>query len=186
MKRYINDVKSFDIYVDIEYPLAYLDFDEICSSIDLDMYDIPSGVVISRLKDNSSQALEDYDAFVENIEDLLIDVYGLELTYFNDSDDNSRYYNFLAKDSSGNIKFRFRLRLRISNHSSHRTKEQIHNKKEELDSPELKRLLTEDQIRKLQPYFKSIIVNDERYSSYEEAYLDINDKIENWVRIMTR
>ena len=146
---------------------------------------IPDGEVIPGQKDAiiSEQVLADYDSFVESIEDLLIDVYNLELTYYDNSENNSNYYNFLAKDKSGIVKIKIRLRLRISNHKAHRSEMSQKHKSEELNSPELIKYTNK---RSTIPYAKNVIVNDESYNSYLDAVIDIDEKIQHWVDVMTR
>lgn len=155
--------------------------DSIEASADPSNYCIPDGLVISDIRNKSPQMIADYDAFVETIEDLLIDYYGLELTYFNDSNDNSRYYNFLAKDENGNAKIKFRFRLMISNHYPHRTELSQKYKKEEKQSPELKKSVSQENIYKMKPYTQIIVVNGKEYSTYEEAFKSIDSKIEKYI-----
>lgn len=183
MKKYIKSsiqtqIKEIDVVIQ-----AYQDF-EILSASYKGLY-IPDGEVIPGDKDAiiSEQLLADYEDFVESVEDLLIDNYGLELTYFDNSENNSYYYNFLAKDASGSIVLKFRLRLRISNHKAHRTKEQQKHKKEEVKSPEL---LKFTHGKSLIPYAKTIIVNNKTYNSYLDAIEDIDDQVQVWIKNMTK
>ena len=183
MKKYMkcskqDQIKEFDIVIQ-----AYQDF-EILSANYKGLY-IPEGELIPGEKDVviSEQLLADYEDFVDSVEDLLIDNYGLELTYFDTSENNSYYYNFLAKDNSGKAILKFRLRLRISNHKAHRTKEQQQHKKEETKSPEL---LKFTHGKSLIPYAKTIIVNNTSYNSYLDAIEDIDEQVQEWVKKLTK
>lgn len=149
------------------------------------MPDLPQGPVISgnKLADIDPQVVADYDAFVETIEDLLTEYHGLELVYKNKSKDFSRYYSFLARDSAGNVILKFRLRLRISNHTPHRTKAQQANKAAEAKSEKLLKLTKG---KKLQIINKQVIVNDTVFDDYDEAYFKIAEQVEKWVKIMKR
>lgn len=184
MKRLLNNIPTFDIDVLIDE----LNGGAIESSADPSNYYIPSGRVIEDIKDNDPQVIADYDAFVETIEDLLIDYYHFELTYYDDNENNSRYYNFLAKDSEGNITMKFRLRLRISNHVPHRTQKSQKKKNSEIENSreELHKFLNDNQISKLKAYTKVIIINNKEYDSYEEAFIDIDKMIERFVEVMNK
>ena len=182
MKKYVRASKledrigKFDVVIQVFQDL------EILSATYKGLY-IPEGEVIPGDKNAiiSEQVLADYDDFIESIEDLLIDNYNLELTYFNDSDDHSYYYNFLAKDGSGEVILKFRLRLRISNHKAHRNKAQQSHKKDELNSPEL---LKFTHGKSLIPYAKQIMINNKIYDSYMDAIEDIDDQVNGWVKKM--
>ena len=146
-------------------------------------FTIPEGPVIDGAKGRnlSSQMIEDYESFITSVEDLCIEYYALELVYVNFSKDYSNYYTFLAKDSTGNIVLKFNLRLRISTHNPHRTKEQQKHRSEENQSTEL---LKFTKGKKLRPLTKSITVNSERFNSYIEAYQYIDSEIENYLKTM--
>lgn len=193
MKRYIHatsnqntsiDELSIPIRIDIEVIADHLIFHEgaetdpiVAAKIiaDAAKYNIPTGPVISKYKARVTQRMvDDFNEFVEIIEDLCETKYGLIMTYQNTSEDHSHYYNYLVTDDHGNIIVDFRLRLRVSNHPPKKSKEQKEHKKEELASDKLHELLTQSEIDKLTKYPKIITVNDELYDSYEQAFEDVD------------
>ena len=190
-ERYIRSNKQVPRIIDIDifadHPIFHASDEEISSAIDLSKYQLPQGDVIAKDKNRiTSRMVCDFEEFAERIEDLCEDDYGLVMTYKNISDDHSHYYNYLATDSNGNIVVDLRLRLRIANHDPKSSPEQKKHKKEELASPKLHELLPEYAISKLTKYPKIIIVNDELYSSYEEAFEEVNDVISEAVQIMLK
>lgn len=190
MKRYIRSAADVPVTLDVvifaDHPILDPDF-AVAASNHVPKNPLPSGSVISKDKERITQRMiDDFDSFMDNIESLCEEIYGLIGTYKNVSDDHSYYYNYLATDEEGNIIVRFRLRLRISNHRAKRTEQQQRNKKEELESARLKELLTDSQIKNLTSYAKLITVNDAEYDSYEDAFDDIDQIIGNAVEVMTR
>lgn len=192
MKRYIKtsnqSVPEILIEVTTDHPIFYLgdlDGDHIAATVDLSKYDLPNRPVISKDKNKVTQwMIDDFDGFVEDVELLCEEDYGLILVYQNESDDNSHYYSYLATDEHGNVIVKLRLRLRISNHRPKRSKAQKSHKKEELQSEKLHELLDENQILKLNNYTKVIVVNDEVYDSYREAFERVNDILAHAVEVM--
>lgn len=145
-------------------------------------YNLPNGPVIPGDKGIKLDPQEeaDYYAFIENIEDLLEDS-GLQIIYKENSTNYSKYYSCLANDDKGNSLFKFRLRLRISNHEPHRTNRQRANKAAEKKAVE--------------PYLngkhpstltKIIVVNNQKYSTYLDAFMYIYDEVNRWLEIMRR
>lgn len=190
MKIYIKSSKSNSFILDIEVttysPILTSDSEsEIAASSEAP--NLPKRPVISKDKNKIKQwMIDDFASFVESVESLCEQKYKLVGTYKNASKDNSYYYNYLAQDDAGNIIIDCRLRLRISNHDAHSTKEQQHNKKSELNSERLHELLTQQQIDKLTPYAKVIVINDEIFDDYDEAYFHVVDVIDHAVKVMKR
>ena len=179
-----NSIMEFDINVDI-VP-KYTD-EEIESSI-YKGFTIPDGEVIPETKcDRFSDEIEaDYAAFVESVEDLLTEYYGFELYYENKQGQHSKYFSFLAKEKeTGKIYLKFRLRLRVSNHDAHRTDASQSHKKEETETEKYKEL-TKNAPRVPRPYTKNILVNSTMFNSYEEAFIDVDEKIEKWIEVMKK
>ena len=179
-----NTPMEFEITVDISPKYSA---EEIAAAM-YKGFRIPDGAVIPGVKDAvfTDQIIVDYEMFIESVEDLLEEYYGLILFYENKSSDYSNYYSFLAKDKeSGKIYFKFRLRLRISNHPAHRSTNSQKHKKEETTSDKYKDL-TKGISRDPRPYTKSIVVNDEIYDSYETAFVDIDAQIAQWVEVMRK
>lgn len=190
MERYTRSEISnkipmeFDIEVNI---IPKYTTDEIKSAM-YKGFEIPDGEVISGIKNAiiTDQIEADYNAFIESVEDLLMEYYGLELFYENVSPDYSHYYSFLAKDkATGEVYFRFRLRFRISNHPAHKSGASQKHKREETKTDRYKEL-TKDISKDPRPYSKSITVNKELYSSYEAAFIDIDKQVEEWVTTMKK
>lgn len=192
MKIYAKKLDSipleFNVIVDIDSSLIYGFLDaNIEGSIDLSDFNLPEGPVISKdRKRITQQMINDFECFVDDVETLCELNYGLEVTYTNISPDHSHYYNFLAKDADGNIIARFRFRLRISNHKAHRTKQQTQNKKSEINSPRLHELLTEEQISKLRVRSEDIVINDDYFDNYTEAFEYVDSVIRRSVEVITR
>lgn len=190
MKRYIKSSAmdilpiEFDINVGI---IPKYTTEEVKSAV-YKGFEIPDGEVISGLKSAiiTNQIESDYNMFIESVEDLLQEYYGLELFYENSSPDYSHYYSFLAKDKeTGKIYFRFRLRLRISNHPAHRSEASQKHKREETKTERYKEL-TKDISKDPRPYSKNITVNKETYESYEDAFIDIDNQVEEWMTKMKK
>ena len=176
MKRYIKDERyqsnlHFDVVVEIEY---FDDNDEIAASTYKGFY-IPDGPVIPGLPEAvvDSKAVQDYSDFIESVQALITDYYKLKIYYKNTSKDYSNYFGILAKNKDGSIIIDFDFTLRISNHNAKRSKQSQKHKKE-------KNKLLEDltQGKTTKPIRKSIIVNNKEYSTYMQAYLVIDETIE--------
>lgn len=187
MKIYAKGKVSSSLILYIEVRANYPEFPGGIAAADISDFDLPKGKVISKYKEKVTQEMvDDFESFMDNVEILCEENYQLVGTYKNVSSDHSHYYNYLAQDDEGNIVVDIRLRLRISNHSPKRTKTQQQNKKQELRSEELKRLLTPDQIQNLRPHTVIITVNDSVYDSYEDAFADVDRRIGRAVEIMAR
>lgn len=194
MKRHIKSsnqvVPEIFIEVTADHPILHVthfDDDHVAATVDLSKYDLPDRPVISKDRNKVTQwMIDDFDGFVEDVELLCEEDYGLMLIYQNESNDNSHYYSYLATDEDGTVIAKLRLRLRISNHRPKRSKAQESHKKEELQSEKLHELLDEDQILKLRNYTKVIVVNNEIYDSYSEAFERVNDVIAHAVEVMKR
>ena len=189
MKRYLNSDSyvSIDIEIFVDHPILHLDTQDphVVASADISKYGFPNRPVISKDKNRiEGWMIDDFDAFMDDIEILCEEDYNLIGTYKRVSKDNSHYYNYLATDSEGRIIVDLRLRLRISNHEPVRTKRQQHNKKEELNFEKLHHLLNDQDISRLKNYSISIVVNDERYDNYEEAFADVNAIVQDAVTKM--
>lgn len=171
-------MKTFNIQV--IYYFEDDDFD-IAASTRLNPSDFPSSNVISTalFNDLSDQEIADYESFVETIEDLLVEYYDFEIVYSSESKYLSHYYVLLAKDNDGNIIFKFRLKLRVSNHLAKRTPNQKKRKAEER-----KAVSSYLKGKKVKPMNKDMIVNNTKYSSYYDAYVHIDDEIQKALKIM--
>ena len=185
----LNLPLSFDICVYTDHPILHEDAEiEISAASKEDVRNkLPKGPVISKDRKRITRLMiDEYESFVQRIEDTCEEVYDLVGTYTNESDDLSHYYNYLVRNAEGNIIAKFRIRLRISNHEPKRTKQQQHNKKEELNSEKLHELLSEQQISKMNPYPILVVVNDETFKSYEDAFDMIDERLQRAIEIARR
>ena len=148
-------------------------------------FSVPDGPVIDGTKGVvlSAQVIADYEAFIVSIEDLCTEYYGLKIIYQNASEDYSHYYSFLATDDEGNVKLKFRLRLRVSNHPAHRSKLSQKHKKEETQSPEYKKYVVG---KPPQPLFRQILVNNQEYSNYVQAFADICNILDECMETLSK
>lgn len=188
MIRYIKSAQAssnpIEFEINVNIALGYVG--EEVAAATYKGFEIPDGEVIPGDKDAifTDQIIADYEAFIESVEDLLTEYYDLELLYEGESSDYSHYYSFLAKDkNTGKLYFKFRLRLRVSNHHSHRSKESQRHKREETQTDAHKKLIT-DAGKKPKAYTKNIIVNNKEYETYEAAFIAIDRKVEKWIKIM--
>ena len=178
----------FDIDVYTDYPVFDNDAEfEISASKQDIRSKLPKGEVISKDRNKITQRMiDDYESFVERIEDLCEESYDLVGTYSEESDDYSHYYNYLVRDLDGTLIAKFRIRIRISNHPAKRTQQQQRNKKSELDSEKLHQLLTEQQISKIRSYPILIVVNNETFESYEDAFDSIDERIQRAIEVIRK
>ena len=104
-----KNVTKFNIVVELECTSP----DEVAAE-----FSTPEGPVTSGLSDVilDSQVLADYEAFIESIQDLIIDYYKLKIYHKN----SSNYFGMLAKNDAGEIILDFDFTLRIPIHSLHR------------------------------------------------------------------
>lgn len=180
MKTYVKSAKvttipmHFDIEVEIEY------FDTQAQGIQVTAseykgFQIPDGPLLSGVPGAviDSQALIDYEDFIESVTDLITDYYDLDIYYKNTSPDHSNYFGMLAKNAKGEIILDFDFTLRVSNHDPHRSAQSQQHKKERKAA--LNKITKN---KKTKPITHSIIVNSEIYDTYIEAYADI-DKLNN-------
>lgn len=170
---------SFDIEVGVEWEKD----DEAVAAATYKGAEVPEGPLLPWEKDAliDSQLLADYHAFIDSVEDLIVDYYDLHVYYKNNSDDNSFYFGLLAKNSDGSLVLDFDFRLRISNHDQHRSPQSQYNKK-----LQDKALLEVTDGKKLKPLRAYIVVNDKECKSYMEAYDKVDSAIEDAMEKLTR
>lgn len=170
---------NIDIYAD--HPIFHDKLD-IAAAVDPKDYNVPKGPVISKEKNKVTQwMINDFESFMDRVEWLCEEHLGLICTYKHVSNDHSHYYNYIAKDDKGNVIVNIRLRLRISNHPAKRTSSSQQQKKDEINSEKLQEMFSKQQISKMDPYPKVIIVNDDIYNDYDEAFADVEQQIEGAV-----
>ena len=184
MKKFItssiSDTGVTHVYIEVE--IEYYGPVPVAASEYRGFY-VPDGPLISGLPNAvvDSQALVDYEDFIESVQDLITEYYELHIYYKNESKGLSHYFGILAKDVDGTIILDFDFNLRVSNHDPHRsTSSQKHKKERDI---ELKRL---SEGKKPRPLTKSITVNSEEFENYMDAYLKVDSIIEHAVEIITR
>ena len=122
------------------------------------------------------QALADYDAFIDNIYACLSNRFEVVEIEESPRSVTSWYFWMYGKDADGNVATKILVRLRISDHEyaeRHNRKAEhdyVKNRAQELKRPSSKR----EQDWKI----KNIIINGEKYSTYEEAEDAIYDKMD--------
>lgn len=128
-----------------------------------------------------SQVLADYHAFVETLEDVMTDYFGLELYYKNDSPYNSFYYGALAVNNEGDYILDCEATIRISTHDPHRTPESEREKAKQ--KAKLKEITNG---ARLQPVRKNIVINDNEFSNYDDAYEFAFSQVERAATVLNR
>ena len=126
------------------------------------------------------QALADYDAFIDNIYACLINRFEIVEIEESPRSKTSWYFWIYAKDSDGNIATKFLVRLRVSDHeySEGHSKKAEHNYVER-KAQEFKRPAS----KKRQDWkIKNIVINNDKYYSYEEAEDAIYEKMDKLSR----
>lgn len=165
MKRYIReniDILKLQVIVEVEFSE---DSKSIAASYDSERFkdsELPPAAKDALI---DSQVLADYHAFVETLEDLITDYFGLQIYYKNDSPYNSFYFGVLAVDDEGNYILDCEAAIRISTHDTHRTPE---SEKHKVDQKNELKKLTKG--KRLQPVRRNIIINDHEFENYDEAY----------------
>ena len=186
MKLYTSEPINFPIDFNIEVILSPKDTTVIIpvAATEYKGYQIPDGSFMPADKKikPSAQQITDYKAFIADIEAMLSDHHELKLIYKNKSKNYSNYYSFLALGDDGEPLFRFRLRLRVSTHTPHRSKEQ---QKEEVKEEQAVSLYLNG--KKPQKMTKIIIINDEsEYTDYLDAFVDICNIVDHAIEVMRR
>lgn len=144
---------------------------------------IPEGELMPADKDAiyTSQQYQDFQSFLESVEALLTDYYGLRIYYKNNSDYNSFYWGVLAKNSDETLIIDFDLTLRVSTHPAHRTEQSQAEKKKQKAA---KNVATGG--KKTKPLRKVVVVNDKEFASYFDAIVEVDSIIEDAIEKLTR
>lgn len=184
MKRYLkaSSSESTTHRIEVVFEVGYKDAESVAAAT-YRGYNVPEGPLLPAEKDAiiDSQVYQDYQDFIESVEDLCTDYYDLEIYYKNKSQDNSFYWGMLAKNSDESLILDFDFTLRVSNHDSHRSEQSQKHKAEK------KAKLAEiAKGKKTRPITRSIVVNQDKFSSWMEAYEAICDLVEGVVATMTR
>lgn len=181
MKRYIkenNNLFRLRVVVEVEF---LSEAESVAASYDSERFnnsELPPAAKDALI---DSQVLADYHAFVETLEDVMTDYFGLELYYKNDSPYNSFYYGALAVNDEGDYILDCEATIRISTHDPHRTSES------EKEKAKQKAKLNEiAKGKRLQPVRKNIVINDKEFSNYEDAYEFAFSQIERAASVLNR
>lgn len=188
MKRYVR-LNSNDgtVKVEVIFEVELMP-DETGGQVAAATYEgieIPEGELPPADKDviMNSQVYSDYIAFIESVEDILVDYYELNIYYKNKSDYDSFYWGCLAKDDNGNLLFDFEVTLRVSTHPAHRTKESQNKKK--VQKQELAKISSKKRVKNIRI---DVVVNNESvdFDSYLDAIEYLDKRLEKAVEIMKR
>lgn len=186
IKRYIRSNYNIDLItseVTFNVELTSSAESEVAAAI-YKGYEIPEGELPPADKKivMNSQVYQEYLSFIEVIEDMISD-YNLNIYYKHNSENNSFYRSGLAKDDKGNNLIDFTIRIRVSTHTAHRTKESQNNKKKE--KAELAKLAG---TKRVTPLPINVVVNDqsEDFRSYLDAIVYFSNQLEHAYEIMTR
>ena len=107
MKRYIRttDTTILDVIIYTDHP-AFYEGADVAAAIDVSKLNLPTRPVISKDLDKIEQwMIDDFESFMETVESICEENYGLIGVYKNVSDDHSHYYNYLATDGEGNTTY---------------------------------------------------------------------------------
>ena len=190
MKKLINLPIEFDIVVTY-FPEVISDNTYVAAG-EFMGYHLPDGPLLPGDKNAviSEQDQSNYNAFIETLEDFLTDTHNLELVYNDNPTDYSHYYSFFAKDDNGKVLFKFKIRLRISNHDPHRTDEQRANKAKEKKVVDTWMQNHPDYNGKTKPTPLTYIINvndrNPAFTDYTEAFIYIYNEVNRWLEIMRR
>ena len=184
MKKYIktSQVSQIPIHFDI-----VIEFDNINQvsivAAEYKGFWVTDAPVIPNLPKEliDSQTFQDFEDFMESVTKLITDYYKLHIYYKNVSPDHSHYFGLLAKDDDNNIILDFDFTFRVANHRAHRTSESEYNKQEQE-----KKLKDTTKGNPTKPMTKTIIVNNELFDKYLDAYISIDETIEDHVAKMKK
>lgn len=185
MKRYIKSQSVvYPIKVEVIFDIELSSSDSEIAAATYKGHEIPEGALPPADKKVivNSQVWSDYQAFIEVIEDFIED-YDLHVYYKSKSNYNSFYWSALARDDEGNDLIDFTVRIRISTHPAHRTKQSQVNKKEE--KAQLAKLTRNKKVNSL---VVIVVINNEseEFNSYLDAIVHLDEELSHAVEIMTR
>lgn len=122
----------------------------------------------------TGQAFNDWESFILNIEGLF-EYYDYEIVKesFSKVSKTSHYFYFYAKDKDGMIKVKFMYSLRVSEHDN-----EYANAVLKADTEIVAQLNKKSKASKQKWKIKDIVVNDSKFSDYDEAYDYIDEYLE--------
>lgn len=182
MKKYIHtndDITKIQIVVEVEFLNTSESVAASYSSERFKNSELPPAEKDALM---NSQVFADYAAFVETIEDLITDYFGLNIYYKNDNAIyNSFYFGVLAVDDNENYILDCEAVIRISTHYQHKTPAS-----EEAKAKQKAKLKEVTNGARLQPVRKNILINDKSFSNYDDAYEFIFPIIERVATVLNR
>lgn len=179
---YTSEITFIPIYFDIVIDFLVAQSEAVVAS-EYKGFWVTDAPVIQNLPKEliDSQAFQDFEDFMESVTKLITDYYKLHIYYKNASPDHSHYFGLFAKDDQNRIILDFDFTFRIANHKAHRTPESEYNKKEQENALNV---VTKGNPTK--PMTKTIIVNNEEFDKYLDAYIAIDETIEDHVKKMKK
>ena len=185
MKRYVKSTTIITpLVISVIFDIELVDDTSTIAAVSYKGHIIPEGELPPADKNAivNSQIWSDYQSFIEAVEDIIED-YDLDVYYKNNSDYSSFYWSALAKDSSGKDILDFTVRMRVSTHPAHKTKQSQENKKAE--KAELAKIAGK---KRVAPLPIIVVVNDEseEFMSYLDAIAYLDMAIAHAVEIMIR
>ena len=182
MKKYIKPISQIPTHIDIVVDIELFGNDPIAASTYKGIQ-VPDGPVISGVPEAiyDSDAVVNFEEFIDSIRELITDFYELDLYYKNESPDKSNYFGMLAKDSDGLIILDFDFTLRIANHDPRRTEKSKHQRK--LQEQALKERIGDESIKHIR---HTVTVNNEKFDSYIKAFAHVDSIIEGTVESMKK
>lgn len=179
MKRYIRSAKYTSDQNVPEYNI------EVYYSVDFDLTiaaSTNSSIKPVRLPNGKidQQALADYDAFADNVYEILCYYFDVVDVDFSDKSDTSRYFYMYARDENGELATKFIIRLRLSDHNY----ENRHNTQAEHRYVNQRvQTLKQPNSKKIQRWkLENIVVNQESFLSY----FDAEDAIESKMQLLQK
>jgi hypothetical protein len=179
---YTSEITSIPIHFDIVIDFLVSQSESVVAS-EYKGFWVTDAPVIPNLPKEliDSQTFQDFEDFMESVTKLITDYHKLHIYYKNVSPDHAHYFGLLAKDDQNRIILDFDFTFRVANHRAHRTPESEYNKQEQ---EEALNIATKGNPTK--PMTKTILVNNEQYTKYLDAYIDIDEIIEDHVKKMKK
>lgn len=158
-------------------------------------YDVPDASILAEIvggitpvmwdnKKIDEQALADYDAFVSNVYEILYTFFDIVNIEKSNRSETSWYFWLYAKNKDDKVATKVLIRLRLSDHELPDTHdEQAENEYIGREAEKYKR--PKDKLRQRWK-LKNIVVNNDTYSSYDDAEDAIDEYLEELSRHFTK
>jgi hypothetical protein len=179
---YTSEITSIPIHFDIVIDFLVAQSESVVASEYKGIWVTDAPVIPNLPKELiDSQTFQDFEDFMESVTKLITDYYKLHIYYKNVSPDHAHYFGLLAKDDQNRIILDFDFTFRVANHRAHRTPESEYNKQEQEEA-----LNIAIKGNPTKPMTKTILVNNEQYAKYLDAYIAIDEIIEDHVKKMKK